>query len=235
MTLFVESISFYYYLLYRLLGDKMKENIEVKKLVLENEALIYSIVKKFKGDVEDLFQVGCIGLIKAYQNYNKEFNTKFTTYAYRYIFGEIYQYVLRNKNIKLTPDQVKLNTAINKAHDFLCQKNGYEPSDYELAMFLEIPIEKIEENRNILNTISLDDDTKDIDLYNFIVLDNMDKDDLILLRDALNKLNYEEKELILKRYFYNMTQSQVAHDLGVNQVKVSREEGKVLTKLRNYM
>ena len=213
----------------------MKENIEVKKLVLENEALIYSIVKKFKGDVEDLFQVGCIGLIKAYQKYNKEFNTKFTTYAYRYIFGEIYQYVLRNKNIKLTPDQVKLNTAINKAHDFLCQKNGYEPSDYELAMFLEIPIEKIEENRNILNTISLDDDTKDIDLYNFIILDNMDKDDLILLRDALNKLNYEEKELILKRYFYNMTQSQVAHDLGVNQVKVSREEGKVLTKLRNYM
>ena len=213
----------------------MKENIEVKKIVLENEALIYSIVKKFKGDVEDLFQVGCIGLIKAYQNYNKEFNTKFTTYAYRYIFGEIYQYVLRNKNIKLTPDQVKLNTAINKAHDFLCQKNGYEPSDYELAMFLEIPINKIEENRNILNTISLDDDTKDIDLYNFIVLDNMDKDDLILLRDALNKLNYEEKELILKRYFYNMTQSQVAHDLGINQVKVSREEGKVLTKLRTYM
>ena len=213
----------------------MKENIEVKNLILENEALIYSIVKKFKGDIEDLFQVGCIGLIKAHQNYKQEFNTKFTTYAYRYIFGEIYQYVLRNKNIKLTNDQVKLNTAINKAHDFLCQKNGCEPTDLELSMFLEIPIEKLEENRNLLNVLSLDDDTNDIDLYNYISFDNMDKDDLILLRDALSKLNNNEKELILKRYFYNMTQSQIAKEYGINQVKVSREEGKVLTKLRQYM
>ena len=213
----------------------MKIDDEVKKLVVENEALIYSIAKKFKGDIEDLFQVGCIGLIKAYQNYNNNFNTKFTTYAYRYIFGEIYQYVLRNKNIKLTPEQVKLNTAINKAHDFLSQKNGKEPTDLELSLFLEIPINKIEENRNIMNILSLDDDTNEIDLYNFITFDNMDKDELISLRDALNKLSKEEKELIIKRYFYNMTQSEIAKQIGTNQVKVSREEGKVLTKLRNYM
>ena len=213
----------------------MKIDDEVKKLVVENEALIYSIAKKFKGDIEDLFQVGCIGLIKAYQNYNNNFNTKFTTYAYRYIFGEIYQYVLRNKNIKLTPEQVKLNTAINKAHDFLSQKNGKEPTDLELSLFLEIPINKIEENRNIMNILSLDDDTNEIDLYNFITFDNMDKDELITLRDALNKLSKEEQELIIKRYFYNMTQSEIAKQIGTNQVKVSREEGKVLTKLRNYM
>ena len=208
---------------------------KVKELVVENEALIYSIAKKFKGDIEDLFQVGCIGLIKAYQNFDKKFHTKFTTYAYRYIFGEIYQYVLRNKNIKISSDQVKLNTAINKAHDFLTQKNGKEPTDLELSLFLEIPIEKINENRNILNTLSLDDDTNDVDMYNYIVFDNMDKDDLILLRDALNKLDYKEKKLILKRYFYNMTQSDIAKEYGTNQVKVSREEGKVLTKLRSYM
>lgn len=235
MTFFVESISFFYYLLYGYPGDKMKIDEEVKKLVVENEALIYSIVKKFKGDIEDLFQVGCIGLIKAYKNYDNSFNTKFTTYAYRYIFGEIYQYVLRNKNIKISNDQVKLNTAINKAHDFLSQKNGREPTDLELSLFLEIPIEKINENRNILNIISLDDDTNDIDLYNYISFDNMDKDELITLRDAMNKLNKDEKELILKRYFYNMTQSDIAKQIGVNQVKVSREEGKVLTKLRSYM
>ena len=213
----------------------MKIDEEIKNLVVENEALIYSIAKKFKGDLEDLFQVGCIGLIKAYQNYNNSFNTKFTTYAYRYIFGEIYQYVLRNKNIKLTNDQVKLNTAINKAHDFLSQKNGKEPTDLELSLFLEVPIDKIIENKNILNTLSLDDDTNDIDLYNFITFDNMDKDELISLRDALNKLNKDEQELIIKRYFYNMTQSEIAKLKGTNQVKVSREEGKVLTKLRSFM
>ena len=213
----------------------MKVDEKVKELVVQNEGLIYSIAKKFKGDIEDLFQVGCIGLIKAYQNYNESFNTKFTTYAYRYIFGEIYQYVLRNKNIKLTPDQIKLNTAINKAYDFLSQKNGKEPTDLELSLFLEIPIAKINENRNILNTLSLDDDSKDVDMYNYIIFDNMDKDDLILLRDALNKLTKDEKELILKRYFYNMTQSEIAKEYGINQVKVSRKEGKVLIKLREFM
>ena len=86
-----------------------------------------------------------------------------------------------------------------------------------------------------MNTISLDDNRDDIDLYNYIPVDEMNKDDLILLWDALNKLNKNEKDLILKRYFYNMTQSQIANSLGINQVKVSREEGKVLTKLRSYM
>ena len=235
MTLFVESISFSFYILYISFGDYMKNNLEVKKLVIENEALIYSIVKKFKGDVEDLFQVGVIGLIKAYNNYDQNFNTKFTTYAYRYIFGEIYQYVLRNRNIKVSSDQVKLNTAINKGSDFLCQQLGREPTDLELSNFLEIPIEKISETKNILNILSLDDDRNDNSLYDVISFDEINKDDLILLRDALDKLDDKEKELILKRYFYNMTQSEIAKLYGTNQVHVSREEGKVLTKLRSYM
>ena len=213
----------------------MGKYLELKDLVVENEKLIYSIANKFYGDIEDLFQVGVIGLMKARDNYNPSFDTKFSSYAYRYIYGEIYQYVLRNKNIRLNNDQVKLNTAINKAIDFLSQQYGRTPNDMEVASFLEIPIEKIDENRNIMNVISLDDDTNDVDLYNFIPASDMNKDDLILLRDALNKLDYNEKELILKRYFYNMTQSEIAKEIGINQVKVSREEGKVLTKLRSYM
>lgn len=211
------------------------ENNEIKNWILNNQNLIYSIASKFKGDIEDLFQVGCIGVIKAYKNYDSNLQTKFTTYAYRYIFGEIYKYVLNNKNIKLTPEVVKLNTAINKAADYLSQKFNHEPTDIEIANFLEIPIYKIAETRNILATASLDDDTKEIDLYNIISLESMNKDDLIVLKDAIQKLNQEEKELILKRYFYNMTQSEIAKQNGVNQVKISREEGKVLTKLRSYM
>ncbi len=213
----------------------MKDYKKLKDLVVENEKLIYSIARKFKGDIEDLFQVGVIGLMKAYENYDNSFNTKFTTYAYQYIYGEIYQYVLRNKNIKVSNEQVKLNTAINKAEDFLSQKFGRIPTDRELSIFLEVDIDKINETRNVMNTLSLDDNKGDVDLYNFIPANEISKDDLILLRDALNKLNKEEKELILKRYFYNMTQSEIASSLGINQVKVSREEGKVLTKLRSYM
>ena len=213
---------------------EMENSLELKKLVLDNEALIYSIAKKFNGDIEDLFQVGVIGLLKAKKNYVSNYNTKFSTYAYQYIFGEIYNYVLKNKNIKISNDVIKLNTAINKAYDFLSQKNGKEPSDFELSIFLEIPVEKINEIRNSINTVSLDDDTN-IDLYNFVSVNEMNKDDLITLRDALNKLDKNEKELILKRYFYNMTQKDLALEYGTNQVKVSREEGKVLTKLRSYM
>ena len=210
-------------------------NEELKELVLNNQNLIYSIASKFKGDKEDLFQAGCLGLIDAYQKYNSNYNTKFTTYAYPFIMGEMYKYVLVDKNIKLSPEIVKLNLAIKKAEDYLTQKYKRGPTDIELSSFLEIPVYKLVETRNCYQTLSLDDDTNESSLYDFVSSDDVSKDDLILLRDALNRLETKEKELIIKRYFYNKTQQEVANELGINQVKVSREEGKVLTKLKKYM
>lgn len=209
-------------------------NEELKKIILENQGLIFSICKKFKGDKDDLFQAGCLGLIDAYYKFDTRYNTKFTTYAYPFIMGSIYKYVLCDKSIKISPDLVKLNQAIKKADDYLTQKLKRAPTDLELATFLEIPLNKLDEVRN-LETISLDDNKNDTDLYNFISLDDMNKDDLILLKDALNKLDLKERELILKRYFYNMTQSEIARSFGVNQVKISREEGKILKKLKTFM
>ena len=210
-------------------------NEELKELVLNNQNLIYSIASKFKGDKEDLFQAGCLGLIDAYQKYDSNYNTKFTTYAYPFIMGEMYKYVLGDKNIKLSPEIVKLNLAIKKAEDYLTQKFKRGPTDIELSSFLEIPVYKLVETRNCYQTLSLDDDTNESSLYDFVSSDDISKDDLILLRDALNRLEAKEKELIIKRYFYNKTQQEVANELGINQVKVSREEGKVLTKLKKYM
>ena len=210
-------------------------NEELKELVLNNQNLIYSIASKFKGDKEDLFQAGCLGLIDAYQKYDSNYNTKFTTYAYTFIMGEMYKYVLGDKNIKLSPEIVKLNLAIKKAEDYLTQKYKRGPTDIELSSFLEIPVYKLVETRNCYQTLSLDDDTNESSLYDFVSLDDVSKDDLILLRDALNRLETKEKELIIKRYFYNKTQQEIANELGINQVKISREEGKVLTKLKKYM
>ena len=210
-------------------------NEELKELIINNQNLIYSIASKFKGDKEDLFQAGCLGLIDAYQKYDSNYNTKFTTYAYPFIMGEMYKYVLGDKNIKLSPEIVKLNLAIKKAEDYLTQKFKRGPTDIELSSFLEIPVYKLVETRNCYQTLSLDDDTNESSLYDFVSFDDVSKDDLILLRDALNMLEAKEKELIIKRYFYNKTQQEVANELGINQVKVSREEGKVLTKLKKYM
>ncbi len=211
------------------------ERIEVKDLVLENKNLIYSIARKFQGDIEDLFQVGCIGLLKAYDNYKEDVGVKFTTYAYKYILGEIYQYVLRNKNIKLTPEMVKLNSAILEADEFLTQKFKRKPSYSEIADFLEIPIYKLSEVLNTMEVLSLDDERNDNCLYDCVGKEDVNNIDLIMLKDAISKLDTDERDLILKRYFYNMTQSEIAKENGVNQVKVSREEGKVLSKLRSYM
>ncbi len=208
---------------------------EIKELIISNKNLIYSIANKFRGDIEDLFQVGCIGLINAYYNYDESKNTKFITYAYKYIYGEIYKYAISNKSIKVSPEIIKLNQAITKAQEFLCQKFKREPLDIELANFLEIPVYKLVEARNALEISSLDDTFEDNDLYNFIPAEEVDYDEMIVLKDAMEKLNNNERELILKRYFYNMTQSQIAKLKGINQVKVSREEEKVLTKLRSYM
>lgn len=210
-------------------------NEELKELIINNQNLIYSIASKFKGDKEDLFQAGCLGLIDAYQKYDSNYNTKFTTYAYPFIMGEMYKYVLGDKNIKLSPEIVKLNLAIKKAEDYLTQKYKRGPTDIELSSFLEIPVYKLVETRNCYQTLSLDDDTNETSLYDFVSFDDVSKDDLILLKDALNRLEAKEKELIIKRYFYNKTQQEVANELGINQVKVSREEGKVLTKLKKYM
>lgn len=210
-------------------------NEELKELIINNQNLIYSIASKFKGDKEDLFQAGCLGLLDAYKKYNPNYNTKFTTYAYPFIMGEMYKYVLGDKNIKLSPEIVKLNIAIKNAEDYLTQKFKRGPTDIELSSFLEIPVYKLVETRNCYQTLSLDDDTNESSLYDFVSSDDVSKDDLILLRDALNRLEAKEKELIIKRYFYNKTQQEVANELGINQVKVSREEGKVLTKLKKYM
>ena len=210
-------------------------NEELKELIINNQNLIYSIASKFKGDKEDLFQAGCLGLMDAYQKYDSNYNTKFTTYAYPFIMGEMYKYVLGDKNIKLSPEIVKLNLAIKKAEDYLTQKFKRGPTDIELSSFLEIPVYKLVETRNCYQTLSLDDDTNESSLYDFVSSDDVSKDDLILLKDALNCLEAKEKELIIKRYFYNKTQQEVANELGINQVKVSREEGKVLTKLKKYM
>ena len=211
------------------------ERSEIRDLVISNQNLIYSIANKFRGDIEDLFQVGCIGLIKAFDNFDEREGVKFTTYAYKYIYGEIYKYVISNQRIKITPELVKLNGAINKAHEFLCQQFKREPSASEVANFLEIPIYKLLETKNAMEVLSLDEEHDDMNFYDVVGDYDIVKDDVMLLEDALQRLEPNERELILKRYFYNMTQSEIAKEFGINQVKVSRDETKVLSKLRSYM
>lgn len=213
------------------------------KLILENKNLIYKISTFFNSysNKEDLFQVGCIGLINAYKKYDSSFNTKFSTYAYPFIWGEINQYVKNDRGIKISRDISCLNSKIEKASMLLTQKLMREPSILEISKFLEID-ESLVVNAMISRypTFSLDSvigsEGKEIILLDTIPdINGMDVNTLIALRDELSKLSDEERKIINARYVNDLTQSQVASSMGMSQVQVSRKEQKVLKKLRDSL
>ena len=212
-------------------------------LVLENQNLIYSISMLFTNysNKEDLFQVGCIGLIKAYKRYDERFNTKFSTYAYPFILGEMNNYVKKDKGIKVSREILKLNSMIERVSVLLTQKYMREPSTKEIASYLEIDeflVVEAMKSRNFIKSIDsvISDDGKEITLLDTIPdINNMDMNMLIALKEELGKLSDEEKELINTRYMKDLTQSETADIMGISQVQVSRKEQKVLTKLRNNL
>lgn len=214
---------------------------ELTNIIIDNENLIYSIINKYSNyyDIEDLYQVGVIGIIKAYKNYKKEYNTKFTSYAYTYIFGEIVKYINESKNFKISKENRSLYKKIIEAKTILTQKLMKEPSNFELSLFLEIDENLIEEVININQTIdSLDreimEDGKKVFLYD-VVGEEQDNIENIFLYDQLEKLSKEELQILKQRYFFDKTQSEIAKEMGMNQVKVSRTEQKILKKLlENY-
>ena len=213
------------------------------KLILENKNLIYKISTFFTSysNKEDLFQVGCIGLINAYKKYDESFNTKFTTYAYPFILGEMNSYVKRDRGIKVSRDISRINSSIEKASILLTQKLMREPSISEISSFLEIDEclvvdAMISRDPMVSFDSTISSDGKDITLLDIIPnVESMDMNTLVALREELSKLSDEEKEIINNRYLKDLTQSEVAEVLGISQVQVSRKEQKVLSKLRNNL
>ena len=212
-----------------------------EEVISSSSGLIYMIIKKYFNnyDREDLYQVGVIGVIKAYNNYKKNRNTKFSTYDYKYIYGEIYNYINNYKNIKVSKDYIKLYKKINTARSILAQELMKEPTTYELSSFLEIDPYIIDTVNNSMTKIdSLDrvlyNDGKEITIFDTIS-DNKDyyNIDYLLLNEEIDKLESPYKELIYLRYFEDKTQSEVASLLGMNQVEVSRTEKKTLKRIRN--
>ena len=205
-------------------------------ILKDNEKLIYSLCNYFRHypNKEDLFLVGCIGLIKAYNNFDTNLNVKFSTYAYPYILGEMRKLVREDKTMKLSRDISKINLRIEKAYILLTQKLGKEPTNYELSSFLNIPLELINEALNSSKVSSLDDIIYDNLKIEDVISDKVDDiDTLISLKNSIESLSADEKEIINLRYMNDLTQMEVSKLLGISQVQVSRKEGKVLVKMRD--
>ena len=209
--------------------------------VLENnEYLVYSIINKYTYyfDKDDLYQVGMIGLMNAYDHYKNDKNTKFSSFAYFYILGEVKKYIRESNLLKVSKDLVKLNTSIDKAREYLTQKLGYIPANEDIALFLEIDVRKIEEAEmaNALVTSLDKNDEEEVEIYNYYGYEEKSyKEELLDLKEELSKLDEFDRKLIEKRYNEGLTQSEISKELGINQVKVSRTEKEILTKLRRRL
>ena len=208
--------------------------------VLENnEYLVYSIINKYTYyfDKDDLYQVGMIGLMNAYDHYKNDKNTKFSSYAYFYILGEVKKFIRESNLLKVSRELVKLNVSVSKARDYLTQKLGYVPSNEDIALFLEIDVNKLEE-AEMANTLvtSLDKEDEEVDVYNFYGYEEKSyKEELLDLRMEISRLNDFDRNIIEKRYNEGLTQSEISKQMGINQVKVSRAEKEILTRLRTRL
>lgn len=212
--------------------------MNTNELIESHMGLIKNIASKFYvPDKQDLIQVGVIGLLKAYQNFKDTHNAKFSTYAYPYIFGEMYNFANGNKNIKISKDILKIYKLVEKTRYDLAQRQGYLPTYEEVALFLELDINIVSEAVvSAQAMISLDDEASELNLHEVIPDKKTNTVDLkIDLDDSFKVLNSEEQEIIRARYYDDLTQSEVARKLNMTQVMVSRYEKKSLEKLRMQM
>ena len=221
-------------------GDKEAR----ETLVEENMGLVYTIVKRFKGrghEMEDLIQIGSIGLIKAIDKFDTSFNVKFSTYAVPMIAGEIKRFLRDDGMIKVSRSLKETACKAYMTREVLEKKNGREPTleeisaeigatreDIVLAMESAAEVESLYKTiyQGDGNAIFLLDKLEEKKNANDELLDHM------LLNELLKGLSDDERTLIRMRYFDEKTQTEVAKVLNMSQVQVSRFEKKILTKLR---
>lgn len=217
------------------------------KFIKGNLRLVLSVIQRFnnRGEyVDDLFQVGCIGLIKAIDNFDLGQNVRFSTYAVPMIIGEIRRYLRDNNSIRVSRSLRDIAYKALQVRDRLINKNNKEPNISEIAKELQIPREEI--------VFALDAIQDPISLFEPIYHDggdaifvmdqisdnkNMDENWLqgISIREALSKLNDREKLILNLRFFEGRTQMEVADEIGISQAQVSRLEKTALKHMRKYV
>ena len=216
------------------------------KLLQGNFPLIKSVVKKYMNrgvDYDDLYQIGCVGFLKAINNFDEKFNVKFTTYAVPMIAGEIKRFLRDDGEIKVSRAIKQLSMKIRSFIDLYKKKNCIEPDIDLIANEFDVEPEDVvcalESSKPLVSLYEKLDDSSDTSanlIDKIITVDDSEKVlDKLLLKEAINSLEDREKKVILLRYFRGKTQSEVAEILNVSQVQVSRIESKILKLLKNKL
>lgn len=222
---------------------------DMTKLIEDNNGLIWSIVRRFTGrgyDIEDLYQIGSIGFIKAIQRFDTNFEVRLSTYAVPYILGEIKRYIRDDGPIKVSRSIKELNVKIlelQREHFSKCGKDitleeiskELKISKEEVTMALESarPVDSFESARYTDNKTD-----KTISILDQISTEKDEQTEItnrITIKKLISELDNKEKEIILLRYYKQRTQVEVSKILGITQVQVSRIERKVLEKMRKKL
>lgn len=219
------------------------EEEALDELVRTNTPLVWSIVGRYAGrgvEREDLFQLGCIGLIKAIHGFDTQYGTQFSTYAVPKIVGEIRRFLRDDGLIKVSRSTKSNAVRIARAREEAIQQTGEEPTLSELSAQLDLSAEEIAATETAVLPADylqrpLGDDGSTLEQ---VLVDDTQQEQFfehLVLREAMEKLQPREKKLLLLRYFRAQTQQQCALELGVSQVQISRLEKRILDKLRAWM
>ncbi|SFR81251.1 RNA polymerase sporulation sigma factor SigF [Anaeromicropila populeti] len=217
------------------------------RVVTENTGLVWSIIRRFANrgyEMEDLFQIGCIGLIKAIDKFDTSFEVKFSTYAVPMITGEIKRFLRDDGMIKVSRSLKEIAYKIRIAKDELnaqlgreptinevSERTGFQTEDIVMAMEAGAEVESLyktiyQGDGNAIYLIDKLEETKD---ENEMIIDHL------ALQEILNSLEEKDRNIIKLRYFMNRTQMDIAKELGISQVQVSRIEKKILKTMREKL
>ncbi len=211
------------------------------ELIEKYEALIFKIAKKFYNvELSDLYQAGCIGLIKAYRKYEADKGSNFVNYAYMHIFGEMHELANKSRDIQLNKAYLKAYKTIKTSQSKLYEMLGRKPSLTEISLDTNIPEDMISEVLILTSQmLSIEEEFQTLNGDTVAIKDCIGQveniDSQILIDDSLHNLEPLEQDVIKIRYFNDLTQTETAKVLGISQVKVSRLESKGKQKIKEYI
>jgi RNA polymerase sporulation-specific sigma factor len=218
------------------------DSVSMQKLIENNKGLIWNIVKRFNGrgyETEDLYQIGCMGFIKAMKRFDTNYEVQVSTYAVPYILGEIKRYIRDDGMIKVSRSTKELAIKISELQKEYFAKNGEEITIMQIASALNVPKEEITYAMDSLRPVSSiyeenssDDARSIIDKIPSVNDESNQVIDKIAIKQLIENLDSREKQIIVLRFFKDKTQAEVAKILGITQVQVSRIEKKILNSMK---
>lgn len=223
-------------------GDEEAKNA----LIVENSPLIKSIIKRFIGkglEYDDLYQLGCLGFVKAIKNFNSDFNVKFSTYVVPMVIGEIKRFMRDDGAIKVSRAIKTLNIRINKYVESYFAEQKKQPTIEQIAKHFGVEegdvVMAMDSARMPLSLYMPFEESDDASLT---IVDRLETQpegetltDSLSLREVITSLPPRDRKIILMRYFYDKTQSEIASELHISQVQVSRLENKILDGLKKKL